>query len=106
MSEVDTFSRTGLYEERTSFGQNEFIYSLKAMPGVDALKATFNEGTITLMVPEKQAREWAGNNRVGFSHTQELPGGNSLALLLEKDFACLDETGEDQSDNYPNPKAQ
>jgi hypothetical protein len=25
--------------------------------------------------------------------------------LLEKDFACLDNTLEDQSDNYPNPKA-
>jgi hypothetical protein len=25
---------------------------------------------------------------------------------LEKDFTCLDETGEDQSDNYPNPKTE
>jgi hypothetical protein len=28
---------------------------------------------------------------------------NSLYLLVEKDFVCLDETSEDQSDNYENP---
>jgi len=29
--------------------------------------------------------------------------GVQLHLLLEKDFVCLDNTAEDQSDNYPNP---
>lgn len=24
-------------------------------------------------------------------------------LLIEKDFVCIDNTTEDQSDNYPNP---
>jgi hypothetical protein len=28
-----------------------------------------------------------------------------LFLLIEKDFVCLDNTFEDQSDNYPNPNA-
>jgi hypothetical protein len=32
-----------------------------------------------------------------------LGNGQSLKLLLEKDFVCLDHTDEDQSDNYPNP---
>jgi hypothetical protein len=27
-------------------------------------------------------------------------------LLVEKDFVCLDNTIEDQSDNYPNPLAE
>ena len=27
----------------------------------------------------------------------------SLYLLIEKDFACLDHSSEDQSDNYENP---
>jgi len=27
----------------------------------------------------------------------------SLYLLIEKDFKCLDETTEDQSDNFENP---
>jgi hypothetical protein len=32
-----------------------------------------------------------------------MENGKELFLLLEKDFVCLDETIEDQSDNYPNP---
>jgi len=27
----------------------------------------------------------------------------TLYLLLEKDFVCLDETHEDQADNFENP---
>ena len=29
----------------------------------------------------------------------------TLHLLIEKDFICLDNVTEDQSDNYPNPLA-
>jgi hypothetical protein len=28
-----------------------------------------------------------------------------VQLLVEKDFTCLDNVEEDQSDNYPNPLA-
>lgn len=106
MSEVETFSTTGYYEEHTSFGHRKFGYALKAEQGIDHLKASFDGDIITLMVPGQDARDWAGNSVVGFSHSLELEGGGALSLLLEKDFACLDETGEDQSDNYPNPRTQ
>ncbi|MFT5833421.1 MAG: hypothetical protein ACI97N_001048, partial [Cognaticolwellia sp.] len=46
-----------------------------------------------------------GNNQVGFKYEMPLENGEILSLLLEKDFVCLDERGEDESDNYPNPKA-
>ena len=45
------------------------------------------------------------SNKVGFSHIFVLNSGTKLKLLVEKDFVCMDETVEDQSDNYPNPKA-
>jgi hypothetical protein len=32
-----------------------------------------------------------------------LDGQESLYLLVEKDFKCLDNVAEDQSDNYENP---
>ena len=41
----------------------------------------------------------------GFQHKQALSNGKELFLLVEKDFVCLDNTFEDQSDNYPNPNA-
>ncbi len=39
-------------------------------------------------------------DEVGFENEQ-----GKLFLLVEKDFTCLDNVSEDQSDNYPNPLA-
>ena len=45
--------------------------------------------------------EWADTDRVGFENK-----ANNFYLLVEKDFKCLDNVEEDQSDNYPNPLAK
>lgn len=42
---------------------------------------------------------------VGFNNKMPLDNGEHLFLLVEKDFVCLDNTFEDQSDNFPNPNA-
>jgi hypothetical protein len=104
-TEVETFCRTGIYKETTDFGHSMFTYVLKAKKGIDALEASFEENTITLFLSDKKLSEWATSDRIGFSNTLDLPNGKQLSLLLEKDFACLDNTIEDQSDNYPNPKS-
>lgn len=104
-SEVETFCETGLYQETTDFGNAVFTYALKAKKGIDTLEATFNENTITLYLSDKERSTWGSSDRVGYSNIMDLPNGEQLSLLLEKDFVCLDETIEDQSDNYPNPLA-
>ncbi len=104
-TEVETFSKTGSYKETTDFGNTVFTYILKAKKDIDVLEAAFNENTITLYLTDKERSGWASSDRVGFSGTMDLPNGKQLSLLLEKDFVCLDETIEDQSDNYPNPKS-
>ncbi|MER3374925.1 MAG: hypothetical protein RIM83_09855 [Allomuricauda sp.] len=104
-TEVETFCETGLYKETTNFGNSVFAYALKAKKGIDTLEASFEENTITLYLTDEERSGWATSNRVGFSGTMDLPNGEQLSLLLEKDFACLDNTTEDQSDNYPNPKS-
>ncbi|TMU56146.1 DUF7009 family protein [Flagellimonas algicola] len=103
-TEVETFCKTGYYEERTEFNTKTFTYALKAVD-VDNLGAEFMEDTVTLLVPKKWSSNWFENNRVGFENTMILNNKSELFLLVEKDFACLDNTTEDQSDNYPNPKA-
>ena len=56
-----------------------------------------------MYLPEKDKLAWANSDRVGLQHTIVMENGKELFLLVEKDFVCLDETIEDQSDNYPNP---
>ena len=103
-SEVQKLCDEGVFEQQTKFDDSVFSYAVKASAAFKNLQAQFSNGTITLLVPNELLREWYKNEKVGFYHTQNLNNGESLSLTLEKDFVCMDETIEDQSDNYPNPK--
>ena len=102
-TEVETFCKTGCFEENTQFLNRRFTYALKAKDGIEHLEAAFDGDSIILFVPKKESSNWANSNRVGFQYNLSPSDSSSLSLLLEKDFICMDETIEDQSDNYPNP---
>lgn len=96
-TEVAQFIKTGYLEEAVDFGAQKLIYALKKHDEA-AISATFEQNTIIIYMPEHLATEWQAQEKVGFAATY-----NKLSLLIEKDFQCLDNTSEDQTDNYPNP---
>lgn len=103
-SEVKTLSKKGTIVDTTNFENSQFNYGVTLNEDIDHLKASFSGNTVMLEVPESQGRAWYKNNIITFDHTAINANGNELYLLLEKDFTCLDNTLENQSDNYPNPK--
>jgi hypothetical protein len=103
-SEVDTFGSKGIIEEHTEFGTSLLTYALKQNEQ-PALSAAFENNKVTVSMPVAWAEEWLATERVGYENNMPLPNGKELYLLVEKDFVCLDNTTEDQSDNYPNPLA-
>ena len=106
-SEITRFAEEGYIESSTAFVSNVFTYALQSRPDEygHELSADFKDGVVTMYMPEKMAREWVESERVGFDTWMDVDNGEKLYLLLEKDFKCLDETVEDQSDNYENPLA-
>ena len=96
-TDVEQFIKTGCLEETVDFGVPKLFYALKKH-GESALSASFEQNTITLYMPERMAAEWEAPDKVGFDGIY-----NKLSLLIEKDFQCLDNVAEDQTDNYPNP---
>lgn len=78
-------------------------YGLRAAD-VDALAAAFDGATLTVLVPTAWVGPWADGDEVGFEGTVEAGDGRSLALLVEKDFACLHRRA-DEADAFPNPLA-
>ena len=107
-SEVKALANGSNLSESTCFGPGEehtFVYALQAKNGIEDLQATFDGRKMTLFLPADAARSWHGDSRVGFENKQEVAPGIFLEMLLEKDFACLDDTHEDQTDKYPNPNA-
>jgi len=105
-TEVKTLSETGFLAEETRFGLGQkFGYALEAKEGISDLQANFDGGTITLFIPADAAKKWPASEQVGFENEVEVAPGVLLKLLVEKDFVCLDDSEEEQSDNYPNPNA-
>lgn len=102
ISDVETFGKEGYIEERTDIGTAVFIYALlKSDEG--SMSAKLDSNKIFVYMPEAQANQWVSTQKVGFDARVNLPEGGELYLLVEKDFKCLDETHEDQSDNFDNP---
>jgi hypothetical protein len=99
-SNVAAILKDGRLEDRTEFGDHALVYALQTTTDYD-LSATFHENKITLFVPHTMIDQLANTDEVGFEN-----GQGKLFLLVEKDFTCLDEVAEDQSDNYPNPLAE
>jgi hypothetical protein len=96
-SDVSHFEEQGYLEEHTRFAGQTLIYALQRNTG-NNLSATFKGNKITLFMPDILSAEWTSTDTVGFENYE-----NELFLLIEKDFKCLDNVAEDQSDNYPNP---
>jgi hypothetical protein len=102
-SEVAKIAAEGYIEEQTLFGNNKFIYALQRSDNGNELSASLYQNKITMFVPSSLLKNWPENDVIGFHANMPLTDNDSLYLLLEKDFTCLDETTEDQSDNYENP---
>ncbi|KIO78825.1 hypothetical protein TH53_01715 [Pedobacter lusitanus] len=96
-SEVTKLFATGHLEEYTEFAGKTFGY-LVIVGDEEGLTANFNGNDIVLKISRKMIEELHHTDRVGFEDKT-----GPVSLLIEKDFVCLDNVDEDQSDNYPNP---
>lgn len=97
MSDVARFVQEGYIEESVDFGGARLTYALQKANEA-SFRAEFINSRICVFMPAAQADEWGKTDRVGFDSTTD-----GLYILIEKDFKCLDNVSEDQSDNYPNP---
>jgi len=104
-TEVETLCTTGYFEEHTHFPNTVFTYGIAVTNTTKKIDASFDSTKILITIASQLVINWASNTTVGFEHTLLLKNGQQLAVLIEKDFVCMDDTREDQSDHYPNPNA-
>jgi len=96
-SDVEKLGTAGFLSESSHFISKTLEYTITTTTNT-SLSADFIDNRIVLNMPEKMVQELVNTDKVGFS---DLSG--PVSLLIEKDFTCLDNVEEDQSDNYPNP---
>jgi hypothetical protein len=82
-----------------------FTYALQQEPSVSRPIVRYARNKVTILIPATQANEWGFTDQIGIAETISLGDVGTLALLIEKDFACLDRSGEENHDTFPNPSA-
>ncbi len=107
--EVDQLAAGTSIVEETHFPDAVLTYRLDVSDN-SSISATFNNGSLAVNLPLSRVLVWASTDEVSLFAEQELPGSDSLSLLVEKDFKCL-EPGhhrdcEDDEDTFPHPGAQ
>lgn len=106
--EVDQLVAGSNITEKTHFPGTVLTSSLGMSDNKD-IAASFDGGNIFVTVPKILAVDWANTDEVSLYADQPLEGSGSLALLIEKDFTCL-EPGhhrdcDDDVDTFPHPNA-
>ena len=108
-TEVKTFEETGVWSDETPLPGGRLKYTLLRSESDSDMSASWVSDPIgaclTVVIPEPMATEWKAPNAISMRGSVDVPDGPVTTLLVEKDFACLDNTEEDQSDNFPNPNA-
>ncbi len=106
--EVDQLVETGRVEETIAFGRGRddaFRYILESSDSLAAPRVTLKNREVLVQVPSRAVAHWASSDEVGIEAMQSNGDGSELQILVEKDFACLNGTDEQNVDTFANPLA-
>ena len=107
-SEVARLAQGERLEETVQFTPDDdatLIYGLEQASGIDKMQLRYKPMDVTVLVSDLLVARWAVNEQVGLYDSLNLGSGRTLDLLVEKDFACLDVSDEENVDTFPNPIA-
>jgi hypothetical protein len=105
-SEVERLLAGACLEETIHFAPEacaKFTYALQREASATRTTVQYVGNKVTILIPADQANAWGVTDQVGIAEDISLGALGSLALLVEKDFACLDQSEKDNEDTFPNP---
>lgn len=106
-SEIAKIGSEGYVEDAIGFGGNARLKYAMQVSDTPLLSASLENCVITVHLPKALANIWVETEQVGFEIHQPLDNGESLYILVEKDFQCLTtRPNEDESDNYAHPPVE
>jgi hypothetical protein len=107
-SELERFLSGSRIEETVHFAPEtdaRLIYALESASQAVPVVVRYQPQAVTVVLSEDQARIWSGENEIGVYTSVEIGAAGALEVIVEKDFACLDRSDEDNSDTFANPHA-
>lgn len=101
-SELARLMKSGRVEDTIQFtpaSDARLTYALELRNDNEPIALEYSHQAVTCVLSAAAASRWAESDDVG------IYGGRSVALVVEKDFACLDGNGHEDADAFPNPRA-
>ena len=80
-------------------------YALESSVQVAPVKVQYEPRVVKVILSQSQACIWGAEDKVGVYSTLDIGAAGSLEVIVEKDFACLDGSDEENSDTFANPQA-
>lgn len=80
-------------------------YALELDPAGSRPTIQYTGNRVAIFIPSDLANTWGSSDQVGIAADISLGEFGSLALLIEKDFACLDPSHEGNQDTFANPNS-
>ena len=102
MSEVERFKNGSACTNQLTFPNGNSL-TYKLVEGTDNM-VSYARDVVTIVLCEEEVEVWAKTDQVGIKAELSVSNGQTISVLVEKDFQCLTNKAEDQSDFYPNPK--
>lgn len=104
-SELARLINGGRIEETILFTPEDdakLTYALEHSDTTTEMSIRYRPQEVTILLNTDEARRWPESDQIGF-HCDFAVRGEVLAVLVEKDFACLDGSDADNEDAFSNP---
>jgi hypothetical protein len=90
----------------TSVLESRLSYGLEVTRQSKPVAIVWKPQSVTVLISQEQMKKWAIETEVGVYETVDLGSAGSLTVAIEKDFACLNGSDEENADSFANPKAE
>ena len=107
-SEVDRLEKGHCVEEVIHLGSDPFAklgYSLCVRSQREPIEVEYLPPQLCVYLSLEACAQWFNEHEIGVSTHLTMTDGNTLSVLIEKDFACLDASEEENKDTFANPLA-
>jgi hypothetical protein len=107
-SDVKRLMNEGMIEESIRFAPEEgaaLTYALEQSSAEVKIAIRYRAQRVTVALRAEDALRWADGEDVGIYANVNV-GTEELAILVEKDFACLDGNDAENEDTFANPNLQ
>ena len=105
-AEVKQLSEIGEVRSMITFGveiKDTLVYAVVSTIS-HTIDVTYKNHTIEVKIPASMINQWANSEQVSIRHEKPISPGESLIILVEKDFKCLTERpDENEEDMFPHP---